>query len=102
VGWILLGSLQFREPGRMAELIEANCGALRLEATFPPRTYLFRLAASGDAPEAGAPACRAIAEYRAAHVGREVGADDDAPGDDEPPRDPEPAIRVPAPPSGGS
>jgi hypothetical protein len=75
-GWILLGSLHNREPAVLGLLVEANCAALRLEAFFPPRTYLFRIAGgSDDAPTAPGPddACAAAAAYVAASEGRSFG-----------------------------
>jgi hypothetical protein len=73
VDFVLLGSLQSREPRRMPDLMEPMCDRLELVEKFPARTYLFRLRAPGE--QRPTAACRAIAEYRAANVNRDFERD---------------------------
>jgi hypothetical protein len=68
-GYVLLGSLQQAEVGRLAELLEATCEALALVEVFPPRTYLLRLRQEGEPP--GQDGCEAVAASRRANVGRD-------------------------------
>jgi hypothetical protein len=63
--WILLDSLHFQEPARLAPLLAANCERLRVVESFPPRTWLLHLAEEDDEP--GADACAAIEMYRVAN-----------------------------------
>jgi hypothetical protein len=70
--WILLDSLLFQEPLRLAPLLAANCRQLRVAASFPPRTWLFRIADRDAA--AGTDACAAIDTYLAANEGNSFGA----------------------------
>ncbi len=66
-GWILLASLEMAEYTRLSREMEANCGALQLEARFPERTYLFRVMdGTGDTPDS--PACAAVKAYREANA----------------------------------
>ena len=77
-GWILLGSLHVRERPALARLVQANCAALRLDAFFPPRTYVFRImSAPVEAATASASndACAAAAAYLAATEGRSFDAE---------------------------
>jgi 4-amino-4-deoxy-L-arabinose transferase-like glycosyltransferase len=67
--WILLGSLQAREPTDLADRMTANCSRLRLVKEFPPRTYLFQIQADPPDPPAGVSACRALELYREATKG---------------------------------
>lgn len=71
--WILLDSVHSFEARLLAPLLEQNCGALRVEAEFPPRAWLFRIVGTGTAPNRG-PACDAVARYRAANRGNTFGA----------------------------
>lgn len=61
--WILLGSLELHEPGRLLDAVEANCERLTVAAYFPARTWLFSLRPPASAAEAEA-SCQAAAEYR--------------------------------------
>lgn len=71
--YVLLGSLQSREPRMLAGLMEPVCDRFDLVGEFPARTYLFRLRApESDDPSA---ACGAIADYRAANVNRDFERD---------------------------
>jgi hypothetical protein len=73
VGYVLLGSLQSREPRRMPDLLGPMCDRLELVEKFPARTYLFRLRAPGE--QGPSAACGAIEEYRAANVNRDFERD---------------------------
>lgn len=73
VRYVILGGLHPVEYHSLAPLLEASCDSLVLEAEFEPRTYVFRFEAAGVA--AHGPACRAIAEYRAAGPPREAASD---------------------------
>jgi hypothetical protein len=80
VEYILLGSLQFREPLQLAGYLEPECRSLELVSFFPQRTYLFRIREPEDmaisAPDSiAAAACAAVARYRAANVGRDFERD---------------------------
>jgi hypothetical protein len=46
--YILLGSLQAMEVGRLPERMKLHCEALAVEAFFPERTWLFRVRAPGE------------------------------------------------------
>ncbi len=71
--YILLGSLYVAEPNQLQRILTARCAGLRVVAAFPPRTFLFAVADSGDA---GAPdACGALADYRRANQGRNFDTD---------------------------
>jgi hypothetical protein len=72
--WILLGSLQLHEPGRLLDAVEANCSRLTVAAYFPARTWLFSLRPPASAEEADA-ACRAAAEYRERNRGHDLERD---------------------------
>lgn len=72
--YILLGSLQADEPARLSRRMLANCDSLTLEAFFPERTYLFRVATPASAVERRV-SCEALARYRAANIGRRFGID---------------------------
>ncbi|MGD8278402.1 MAG: hypothetical protein PVH00_10270, partial [Gemmatimonadota bacterium] len=61
--WILLGSLQLHEPGRLLDAVEANCARLTVAAYFPARTWLFSLDPPASAVEVDR-SCQAAAEYR--------------------------------------
>ena len=72
--YILLGSLQAREPNGLSRRMLANCDSLTLEAYFPARTYLFRVAApTSDAGRRAS--CDAMVRYRAANLDRIFGPD---------------------------
>ena len=74
VDYVILGSLHYNELGRLHDLLEANCAAFRVEASFAPRTYLLRLAdgrrVTPDAGAAQPDACDAIAAHARANVNR--------------------------------
>lgn len=59
VGYILLTA----NSGWISDRLEGDCSRLALDGTFPPRTYLLRIASPGEAVSSGA-ACAAIAEHR--------------------------------------
>jgi hypothetical protein len=63
--WVLLSHLERSENGRLAPMLEANCGSLELVKHFPERTYLFRLVDPGQNTGVGE-ACEAVRNYRAA------------------------------------
>jgi hypothetical protein len=66
--YVLLGSLQPADVGRLTEQLEASCSELALERAFPPRTFLFRVRERGEArAEDG---CQAVAEAKRANLGR--------------------------------
>jgi hypothetical protein len=67
--YILLGSLQGSEPGRLAGLLQTNCDALELVAFFPARTYLFRVRDAGQNSDGRA--CDAVRRYRIANANRD-------------------------------
>jgi hypothetical protein len=73
-GYILLGSLQSQEPGRLSRRMMASCDKLTLEAFFPARTYLFRVETPPTA-EGRRVSCEAMVRYRAANIGRNFGGD---------------------------
>lgn len=68
--YILLGSLQSQEPGRLSRRMMANCDALTRVAFFPPRTWLFRVERP-DGEDGRRASCQAMARYRAANVSRD-------------------------------
>lgn len=73
VRYILLGSVQAREPGLLADLIAAHCESLDPIAFFPGRTYLFELRQAVDLDAAGT-GCDAIRAYRVANQDRDFQA----------------------------
>lgn len=74
VAYILLGSLQGNEPGRLSLTMLDHCRALELVQFFPERTYLFRLRGMAEAADGGA-ACAAMEDYRKANRNRRFGVD---------------------------
>jgi hypothetical protein len=68
VDYVILGSLHADELVRLAPLLERHCSELEVEAFFPPRTYLFRLADSG--PPGEMDACQALDDHRKANANR--------------------------------
>ncbi len=74
VDYVILGSLHRNEIGRLQDLLAANCASFRVEASFPPRTYVFRVGdGRGVTQDAGATqpdACEAIATHARANVDR--------------------------------
>ncbi|HEY2804690.1 MAG TPA: hypothetical protein VGI92_02410 [Gemmatimonadales bacterium] len=70
--WLLLSSVQAIETGPLLKRLHDECGDLVVEATFPPRTWLFRLR---DRPAADSSGCRAIAEYQRLNRGRNFDTD---------------------------
>jgi hypothetical protein len=67
-GWILLSSLEVAESNRLARLLSWNCEELEVDAFFPRRTYLFRIA-GGPPAERPSEACVAMTAYREATAG---------------------------------
>jgi hypothetical protein len=64
VRYIVLGKNAEIEPGFLASALERFCDRLELVASFPPRTYLFKV--SGDSvPRSPGGACQAVYAYRA-------------------------------------
>ncbi len=74
VAYVLLASLQINEPGRILDLLEANCGSLDALAFFPARTWLFRVRAPDEGIGDGS-GCTALAQYREANIGRDFERD---------------------------
>lgn len=71
--YILLGSLQATEVGRLPQRMKLHCEALAVEAFFPARTWLFRLRSS-DEPTAR-DACDAIDRSIELNRNRRFGVD---------------------------
>ena len=67
--YVLLTALERGEPRRLAPRLLRVCGALALEASFPPNGYLFRIRAPDERMRAG-PACGALRDYLEANRGR--------------------------------
>jgi hypothetical protein len=64
--WIVASGLDAYEPGRLADLLIANCRSLVVALEVSGGTYIFRLGqiiSQADSERA----CSAAAEYRAAH-----------------------------------
>ena len=68
---VLLGSLFINEIKQLGDHIADNCGAFSVVASFPPRTYLFRLREQ-PVPKEQSEACRAIADFKEANAGRNL------------------------------
>jgi Dolichyl-phosphate-mannose-protein mannosyltransferase len=60
-GWILLADLEQSESRGLLLRLEHACEGLSLEASFAPRTYLFRVSEPG---ESDGEACAALREFR--------------------------------------
>ncbi|MCI0433223.1 MAG: glycosyltransferase family 39 protein [Gemmatimonadetes bacterium] len=73
VRYVLLGSIQAREPAELAELMAANCEAFDHVAFFPARTYLFELRPAGVTGPTRA--CESIEHYRTANRDRDFQRD---------------------------
>lgn len=67
-GWVLLGSLSVAEPGPVLRRLRGGCDHMSVVASFPPRTWLFRLL---DAPAPDSTACAAFADYQRANFSRD-------------------------------
>lgn len=61
--YVILGRLHNPEGRSLIRSIRANCAALQLEGTFPPSTFLFRVAAS-PTRETAARSCAAADSYQ--------------------------------------
>lgn len=61
--YVLLGRLHNPEGRSLIRSVRANCAALELEGTFPPSTFLFRVATRPTA-EGAARSCAAADSYR--------------------------------------
>lgn len=59
---IVLASLWIEDAWALADLISANCDQIRIEAAFPPRTWVFRIAADVTPAQAAA-TCAVVAEF---------------------------------------
>ena len=61
VGWVLLADLEQSESRGLLIRLEHACASLSLEASFAPRTYLFRVTEPGESGDQG---CAALREFR--------------------------------------
>jgi hypothetical protein len=71
--YILLGSLQATEVGRLPDAMRLHCEALAVEAFFPERTWLFRIRAAHEPPSREG--CVAIEKSAELNRNRRFGAD---------------------------
>jgi hypothetical protein len=72
-GYILLGSLQATEIGRLPQAMRLHCEALAVEAFFPERTWLFRIRSPSE--PASNDGCEAIAQSTELNRNRRFGVD---------------------------
>lgn len=66
--WILLSAVAAPEPRVLRERLQSDCARLALVASFPPHTYLFKVA---EQPPPDSAACQALEVYRRATYGRD-------------------------------
>jgi hypothetical protein len=74
VSYILLGSLRSSEMA-LLKVLESHCASIKVAATFPPRTYLFRVVPGSTSVSDSTESCTALSNYRRDAKGRDFGTE---------------------------